>query len=79
MKIDKNFISEIKLIIAKSREKAIQTVDNIRVVMYWQIGKRIFEEEQQGKDRAAYVTYLTKTLAAELQPEYCSGFTTPQL
>ena len=79
MKIDKNFISEIKLIIAKSREKAIQTVDNIRVVMYWQIGKRIFEEEQQGKDRAAYGTYLTKTLAAELQPEYGSGFTARQL
>ena len=79
MKIDKNFISEIKLIIAKSREKAIQTVDNIRVVMYWQIGKRIFEEEQQGKDRAAYGTYLTKTLAAELQPEYGSGFTARQI
>lgn len=31
--------------------------------MYWQIGQRIFEEEQQGKDRADYGNYLTKFIA----------------
>ena len=43
------------------------------------IGKRIFEEEQQGKDRADYGTYLIKFLAKQLQPEYESGFSVRQL
>jgi predicted nuclease of restriction endonuclease-like (RecB) superfamily len=47
--------------------------------MYWKIGKRIFEEEQQGRDRAEYGTFLIKTLAKELQPEYGSGFSVRQL
>lgn len=47
--------------------------------MYWTIGKRIFEEEQQGKERADYGAYLIKYLAEELQPEYGSGFSYRQL
>ena len=42
--------------------------------MYWNLGKRIFEEEQQGKERADYGTYLVKTLAKNLEKEYGSGF-----
>jgi len=47
--------------------------------MNWTIGKRIFEEEQQGKERADYGTYLIKYLAEQLQPEYGSGFSVRQL
>ena len=47
--------------------------------MYWNIGKRIFEEEQQGKERADYGAYLIKNLAKELEPEYGSGFGERQL
>jgi len=42
--------------------------------MYWHIGKRIFEEEQKGKERADYGTYLVKYLSEQLQPEFGSGF-----
>ena len=47
--------------------------------MYWHIGKRIFEEEQEGKDRADYGKYLIKYLSEQLQPEFGSGFTHRQL
>lgn len=47
--------------------------------MYWQIGQRIFEEEQQGKDRANYGNYLTKFIADQLEPEYGSGFSKRQI
>jgi predicted nuclease of restriction endonuclease-like (RecB) superfamily len=47
--------------------------------MYWNIGRRIFEEEQQGKDRADYGTYLIKNLSENLEPEYGSGFSYRQL
>lgn len=43
---------------------------------YW---KTYFEEEQQGKDRAEYGSYLIKNLAENLEPEYGSGFSIRQL
>ena len=43
------------------------------------MGKRIFEEEQQGKDCADYGAYLIKNLAKQLEPEYGSGFSIRQL
>jgi len=47
--------------------------------MYWYIGKRIFEEEQEGKDRADYGKYLIKYLSEQLQPEFGSGFSVRQI
>jgi hypothetical protein len=47
--------------------------------MYWKLGERIFEEEQQGKERADYGTYLIRNLAIELEPEFGSGFSYRQL
>ena len=73
------FLSEIKDIISQSRNNAIRSVDYCRVQMYWSIGKRILEEEQQGKERADYGTYLLKNLSKELIPEYGSGFSVRQL
>ena len=76
---NQSLIPDIKAIIETSKERAIRTVDNERTTMYWSIGKRIFEEEQQGKERADYGTYLIKYLAEQLQPEYGSGFSYRQL
>ncbi len=72
--ICKHFVTEIKTIISHARESAIRSVDLQRVQMYWHIGQRIFEEEQQGKERAEYGTHLIKNLAKELEPEFGSGF-----
>ena len=54
-------------------------MDFCRVQMYWDLGKRILEEEQQGKARADYGTYLIRNLAKEIEPEYGSGFGERQL
>ncbi|MGO1245737.1 MAG: DUF1016 N-terminal domain-containing protein [Sphingobacterium sp.] len=48
-------------------------------MMYWHIGKRIFEEEQEGKERADYGTFLIRNLSEQLQPEFGSGFSTRQI
>lgn len=74
MLLNPNFVSEIRQIIAKARENAVRAVDHQRALMYWHIGQRIFEEEQQGKDRAEYGKYLIRNLAQELEPELGSGF-----
>jgi predicted nuclease of restriction endonuclease-like (RecB) superfamily len=47
--------------------------------MYWQIGKVIFEEEQEGKDRAEYGKYLIKSISEIFQPQFGTGFSIRQL
>ena len=79
MELSQNIIHEIKSLIAKAKEGAIRSVDHHRTVMYWHIGERIFNEEQQGKDRADYGNYLIKYLSEQLQPEFGSGFSYRQL
>lgn len=79
MFVDNHLLHEIKSIITQAKEKAIRAVDHERVMMYWHIGRRIFEEEQQGQDRAGYGEYLIKYLSEQLQPEFGSGFSRRQL
>lgn len=70
-----DLIEDARKIIEKSRSNAVRSVDFCRVQMYWNLGKRILEEEQQGKDRADYGIYLIK----KLEKEYGSGFGIRQL
>ena len=77
--IRKEFINDVRNIIEGARERSIRSVDTCRVRMYWDIGRRIFEEEQLGKERADYGTYLIKKLSKTIMPEYGSGFGVRQL
>ena len=79
MKLQKQFLNQIKEIVSNARQKAIRSVNAERVMMYWQIGKLIFEEEQKGKERAEYGKFLIKSLSTELQKELGSGFSVRQL
>ena len=47
-----NLIEDARKIIENARSNAVRSVDFCRVQMYWNLGKRILEEEQQGKERA---------------------------
>jgi hypothetical protein len=69
----------VRDLITQAREQAVRAVDDERVLLYWQIGQVIPEEEQHGADRAAYGSRLLKGLAAELQPQFGSGFSVRQL
>lgn len=73
------FIDEIKQIIDDSRSKALRSVDFCRVQMYWAIGKRISEKEQQGAERADYGKYIIRNLSKKIEPLYGSGFGVRQL
>ena len=73
------FISEIREIIATSKINAIRSVDFQRVAIYWKLGERIVVEEQQGKERAEYGSYLLRNLAEQLEPDFGTGFSYRQL
>ena len=77
--VRQSLIQDVRQIIETARANAVRSVDFCRVQMYWHLGQRIFEEEQHGKERADYGTYLTRNLAKLLEPEYGSGFGVRQL
>jgi hypothetical protein len=79
MLTNQSVIADIHAIIHHAKDKAIRLVDHERTLMYWQIGERIFKEEQQEKDRADYGNYLTKFIADQLEPKYGSGFSKRQI
>jgi len=76
---DNKIVSDLISIIESSKENAIRSVDFHRVQMYWNIGRRVFEEEQEGRERAVYGEYLTKYVAEQLEPIYGNGFSRRQI
>jgi predicted nuclease of restriction endonuclease-like (RecB) superfamily len=79
MNLNESIITDIQSIISKARESAVRAVDYERVLMYWSIGKRIFEEEQHGKDRAIYGERLIPYLSDQLVPLFGSAFSARNL
>jgi predicted nuclease of restriction endonuclease-like (RecB) superfamily len=69
-----NYIIDIKRILADARQKAYSAVNVAMLEAYWQIGKRIVEQEQHGEDRAAYGEAILKELSKALTAEFGRGF-----
>ena len=74
-----SFLENIKSIISKAQDNAIKAINCERVIMYWNIGKTILEEEQNGNERAEYGAYLIKNLSKELKYDYGTSFSIRQL
>ena len=49
----KTLLDDVRHIIEKGLQEAYQGVDMVMVNTYWQIGRRIVEEEQHGEKRAS--------------------------
>ena len=67
-------IDDVKDIIASGMESACRTANRAMVLTYWNIGKRIVEQEQQGKQRAKYGAAMMDALAKELTKEYGKSY-----
>lgn len=72
-------VEKIKQLILLAQDYAIRAVDFQRVLLYWNIGKRIFEEEQGGKERVEYGKKLIKNLSDGLEPFFGSVYSVRQL
>ena len=71
-----SFIREVKQIIEESKKLVVRNVNTIMLHAYWEIGKRIVEEEQKGKVKSNYGDYIIRNLSKELTNEYGKGFST---
>jgi len=74
MGISNNYINEIKKILKNARQKAYTAVNSAMVEAYWKIGRRIVEEEQNGKERAEYGKEILQNLSKELTEEFGKGY-----
>ena len=74
IEISNNYINEIKRILKNARQKAYTAVNSAMVEAYWKIGRRIVEEEQNGKERAEYGKEILQNLSKELTEEFGKGY-----
>ena len=77
--IDRNFYQDISSLLTQARAKSYQVINTIMVETYWKIGKRIVEEEQNGKSRAEYGARLISNLSRHLTDTFGKGFSEANL
>lgn len=73
------FYEEIKTLLHQARTHVYSTINTTMTQTYWQIGKRIVEEEQHGESRATYGKAILKNLSDELIREFGKGFSEDNL
>jgi len=69
-----NLLHDAQQIIETAQKFAYRAVNVAMVQRNWLLGKRITEEEFQGKDRAEYGAEIIKKLSFELTQIYGKGF-----
>ena len=71
--------TEVSQIITEARNTVYRTANFEMVKAYWNIGRKIVAEEQNGKDRAEYGKEVIKELSERLKTKYGGGFNTSNL
>lgn len=79
MKITKTFFDDIRALIVAARTTVARGVDLVQVHTNFEIGRRIVEQEQRGKDRAVYGKEVLKALSERLTGEFGRGFSASNL
>jgi predicted nuclease of restriction endonuclease-like (RecB) superfamily len=76
---EKQFFADISALLQAARNTAYRAVNSVMVETYWQIGRRIVEQEQNGKERADYGDYLIVNLSRYLSSAFGKGFSEANL
>ncbi len=67
-------LNKISELLISAKLKVVQAVNQTMVFTYFEIGRMIVEEEQNGKERATYGKYIIKSLSERLTLEFGKGF-----
>ncbi len=79
MKIAPKFLNGVRDLIVAAHSSVVRGVDLVQVHTNFEIGRRIVQEEQRGKDRAAYGKQVMGALADRLTAEFGKGFSETNL
>ncbi|WP_347049717.1 PDDEXK nuclease domain-containing protein [Flavobacterium olei] len=69
-----NLLLSVKEIIIQSRQRVYRMVNSVLLDTYWNIGRLIIEDEQNGNTKAIYGKSTLKNLSKELTFEFGKGF-----
>jgi predicted nuclease of restriction endonuclease-like (RecB) superfamily len=73
------FHGDIVALLDAARSAAARSVNALMTASYWEIGRRIVEFEQGGKERAAWGQQLLQRLSVDLRQRYGRGFSVDNL
>ena len=71
---ERQFYKDVRDILENARSNAYMMANDIMTYAYWNVGKRIVEQELKGSAKAKYGSYIIKRLAQELSDQYGTGF-----
>ncbi|MCV9926947.1 PDDEXK nuclease domain-containing protein [Flavobacterium sp. LS1R49] len=76
---NKIIFQQVVELLQNARQQVLRTVNSTMTFTYFEIGRMIVEEEQNGKERAQYGKQLLKGLSQQLTKEFGKGFSVESL
>ena len=74
LSVSPELLTAIRTLLNQARTQLQQTVNHAMVKTYWEVGRLIAEDEQQGEKSAGYGKQVLKQLSKQLQTEFGTGF-----
>ena len=68
------FYDSVARVLRDARAKAHRAIDAVMVEAYWNVGRMIVKEEQQGIQRAEYGAFLIRNLSVRLTRNLGGGY-----
>ena len=76
---EQKFYEDVRFILQRAREETYNSANGIMTYAYWNVGRRIVEQEQYGEKKARYGSYLINNLSKRLSDEFGTGFSVANL
>ena len=76
---NKILFQQVAELLQNARQQVLRTVNSTMVCTYFEIGRMIVEEEQQGKEKAEYGKQILSELSERLVSEFGKGFSETNL
>ena len=77
--VSNKFLNKVSLLIEEAKKNVKTAVNIAMVYTYFEIGRMIIEEEQNGDNRAEYGKYIIRNLSSFLTEHYGKGYSVDNL
>lgn len=77
--VSNKFLNKVSLLIEEAKKNVKTAVNIAMVYTYFEIGRMIIEEEQNGDNRAKYGKYIIRNLSSFLTEHYGKGYSVDNL
>ena len=74
-----DLVGGIGELLESAKRTSVRTINAVMTATYWEIGRRIVEHEQEGKERAGYGKKLLRQLSRDLSARFGRGFSPDNL